>query len=161
MSHVVYTVGHSDRTLKQFVRVLKAHGIQAVVDVRRFPTSRKVPHFSREALSKALREAGVEYVYLGDLLGGYRSGGYARHMETETYRQGIKRVLELSRGRRVAVMCAEKFPWRCHRRHIARTLEEMGVPVVHIIDEEKTWTARRSRELLRSRQAGKQPPLSS
>ena len=161
MSHVVYTVGHSNRTLKKFLRILKAHGIQAVVDVRRFPTSRKVPHFSREALSKALREAGVEYVYLGDLLGGYRSGGYARHMETEAYRQGIKRVLELSRDRKVAVMCAEKFPWRCHRRHIARTLEEMGVPVVHIIDEEKTWTARRSRELIRSQRAEGELPRSS
>ncbi|HDD72120.1 MAG TPA: DUF488 domain-containing protein [Candidatus Bathyarchaeota archaeon] len=161
MSHVVYTVGHSNRTLKEFIRILKAHGIQVVIDVRRFPTSRKVPHFSREALSEALREAGVEYVYLGDLLGGYRSGGYVRHMETEAYRQGVERVLELSRDRRVAVMCAEKFPWRCHRRHIARTLEEMGVPVVHIIDEEKTWTARRSRELLRSQKAEGRLPQSS
>ena len=161
MSHVVYTVGHSNRTLREFLRILKTHRVEAVVDVRRFPTSRKVPHFSRETLSEALRKAGVEYVYLGDLLGGYRSGGYTRHMETEAYRQGIKKVLELSRDRRVAVMCAEKFPWRCHRRHIARTLEEMGVPVVHIIDEEKTWTARRSRELLRSQKAEGRLPQSS
>ena len=161
MSHVVYTVGHSDRTLREFLRILKTHRIEVIVDVRRFPTSRKVPHFSRETLSEALREAGVEYVYLGDLLGGYRSGGYARHMETEAYRQGVRRVLELSRGRRVAVMCAEKFPWRCHRRHIARTLEEMGVPVVHIIDEGKTWTARRSRELIRSQRTEGRLPQSS
>jgi len=155
----IYTIGHSNRTLREFVRLLKVYGIQLVVDVRRFPTSRKVPHFSREALEKSLDEAGLEYVYLGDLLGGYRSGGYAKHMETEAYRRGVERLLEVSRDRRTAIMCAEKFPWRCHRRHIARTLEEMGVPVVHIIDEERTWTPRRSRELLRSSRT--EPPLSS
>ena len=93
-----------------------------MADVRRFPTSKKHPHFSRENLGPALKEAGIEYVFLGEELGGYRRGGYEAYTETEGFRRGLGRLEELAVQGKTAIMCAERDPRGCHRRYIAAAL---------------------------------------
>jgi uncharacterized protein (DUF488 family) len=148
----VWTVGHSTRSLREFLDLLAAHGIEALADVRRFPASRKHPHFGQAALRDALREVGVEYVPLPELGGRRRPRpgshntvwrnesfrGYADYMETEDFRAGARRLLELARRKRTAVMCAEAVWWRCHRALIADYLKVAGVCVRHIIDDTKS-----------------------
>jgi uncharacterized protein (DUF488 family) len=148
----VWTVGHSTRSEEEFVQILKAHGVQVLVDVRSFPGSRRYPQFNREALSESLVKAGIEYKH--ELrLGGRRTPradshntawrnaqfrGYADHMETEVFRKGVEDVLELAGDARVAVMCAEAVWWRCHRGLLADYLKANGHTVIHIIDGKKT-----------------------
>ncbi len=145
---IVYTVGHSNRQLKEFLAILERYSIDLVVDVRRFPTSRKFPHFSRDSLAAALQAMGVSYVWLGDLLGGFRSGGYEKYTETDDFARGMARLVELvESGRTVAVMCRERLWFKCHRRFIADKLVEMGYVVIHIIDLDRTYRhKRRARE---------------
>jgi len=146
----IYTVGHSNRSLIELLELLSEFGIQAVADVRAFPTSRKFPYFSRENLKKTLEREGIAYLWLGRELGGYRRQGlgegspntawraggfrnYADHMLTPEFRQGIERLLSLGEGRRTALMCAERFWWRCHRRLISDFLVVLGKRVIHIL----------------------------
>ena len=128
----IWTIGYSGRSKRSFLALLKDYGIEILVDVRHFPTS-KNPDFRREALERWLPEEGVEYVWLGDLLGGYRRGGYERYMGTPAFRDGIEKLLELARRGRTCIMCMERNPKYCHRRFIAAYLEAMGVRVIHII----------------------------
>jgi len=136
---IVYTIGHSNRSLAEFLNLLKEYGIEVLIDVRRFPISRKYPHFNRDALSKVLENNEIKYVWLGKLLGGYRSGGYLRHMETREYEEGIRTIIDLARKYRVAIMCSEKLWFKCHRRFISTTLVERGFRVVHIIEHGRTY----------------------
>ena len=131
---VIYTIGHSNRSIEEFLQLLKSKNVQILVDVRRFPTSRKFPHFSRQNLSKCLEENNIAYVYLGDLLGGFRKGGYVAYMKTNDFKEGMRKLLELTtKGRgRVCIMCAERLWFRCHRRFIAKELERKGVKVIHL-----------------------------
>jgi len=138
---VIYTLGTSDRTPEEFLGLLESLGVEAVVDVRRFPTSR-FDHFKRDELSRLLQVRGLSYIYLGQELGGYRSRGYQAYLETEEFKHGLKRVEELARGRMVVILCAERLPWRCHRRFIGRELERDGFRVDHIIDEKRRWVPR-------------------
>ncbi|MEW6554849.1 MAG: DUF488 domain-containing protein [Actinomycetota bacterium] len=135
----VYTLGTSTRTWERFLDVLLAWGIARVCDVRSFPGSRRYPHFSRENLAASLREAGLDYVWLGERLGGYRKGGYEAHMETEAFVAGISELEHLAAEAPTAIVCAEALPWKCHRRFIARVLEERGWDVVHVIDASRDW----------------------
>lgn len=136
----VYTIGHSNRELGEFLRLLRDYSIRMVVDVRRFPTSRRFPHFNREILAEALAREGISYVWLGDLLGGFRKGGYERYMETADFERGLARLLEvLGREKGVAIMCRERLWFKCHRRFIADRLVERGYRVVHIIGPGKTY----------------------
>lgn len=135
---IVYTIGSSDRSRTEFISLLAAYGIDLLVDVRRFPRSR-LAHFARPNLESSLREAGVEYVYLGEDLGGYRRGGYPAYMATATFREGIAALLGLIAGRKACLLCAERFPWRCHRRFIAQALSAHGVKTAHILDERRVW----------------------
>ena len=140
---VIYTIGHSSRSLKELVELLKRYGIDLVVDVRRFPTSSKYPDFKREKLSKVLKEEGIQYFWLGELLGGYREGGYEAYMKTEGYRKGLEKLLETIGGfKRPAIMCSEKLWFRCHRRFISDSLVKLGFEVIHIIDSEHTYKHR-------------------
>ena len=140
---VIYTVGHSTRSLEGLVKLLKKHGIDLVVDVRRFPTSSKYPDFKREKLSKVLEEKGIQYVWLGELLGGYREGGYEAYMKTDGYKRGLEKLLRIIRGfKRPAIMCSEKLWFRCHRRFISDSLVKLGFEVIHIIDEEHSYRHR-------------------
>ncbi len=124
-----YTIGHSNQSMEDFISQLKKFGVEVVVDVRRFPTS-KHEQFKRENLEKSLREAGIDYVWLGKQLGGYR-GDYKKYMESEDFRRGIEELLKM-KDKRVAIMCAERFYMRCHRRYISEYLEELGFEVYHI-----------------------------
>jgi len=130
----IWTIGHSNRSLETFLNLLNEHKIQVLADVRRFPTS-KLEHFKREALEKWLPKQGIEYVWLGEELGGYRRGGYKKHMRTELFREGIKKLLEIARNKRTCIMCMEVNPKYCHRRFISAHLERKGVRVIHIINK--------------------------
>lgn len=141
MKGVIFTLGTSNRTPEEFLALLAHYGIQLLADVRRFPTSR-FEHFKRENLARLCDEAGVEYVYLGDALGGYRAGGYPAYMGTEAFRAGLENLEALARDRLTAVTCSERLPWRCHRRFIGQTLAERGWQVCHVIDVERKWTPR-------------------
>jgi uncharacterized protein (DUF488 family) len=138
----VFTIGTSERSFEEFLSLLRLHKIQAVADVRRFPTSR-LEHFKKEVFRGLLEAEGIEYFYLGKELGGFRQGGYQAYMETEEFREGIERLEEIASIMRAAIVCAERFPWKCHRRFIAATLEPHGFEVVHIISESREWTPKR------------------
>jgi len=133
---LVYTIGHSNRGLGEFINLLKRYGVKIVVDVRRFPTSRKLPWFRIHSLSEALPVNGIGYIWLGRLLGGYRPGGYEEYMKTEDFRRGIEMLVEIieNSGGPIAIMCRERLWFKCHRRYISDVLASRGYTVVHIID---------------------------
>jgi len=148
----VFTVGHSNRSLAEFVALLQEHGIELLVDVRSFPSSRRHPQFNRPALERELPRAGVRYLWMGRELGGMRdearadsphtaleAGGfrnYADHMGTPLFAQGVARLLEESANARVACMCAEKDWHECHRRYLSDALVSLReTPVLHILDK--------------------------
>ncbi len=134
----VYTLGTSTRSFEEFLGLLSLNGIELVLDVRRFPTSR-FEHFRRGELEGLLREAGIGYIYMGRELGGYRRGGYPAFTSSDEFRMGIERLEELAMARRVAIVCAERLPWRCHRRFIGFELKRRGWQVIHVIDRGRRW----------------------
>ena len=143
LSKLIYTLGTSTRAMDDFIKLLISHNVEVVVDVRRFPTSR-FKHFCRENLEVLLLEAGISYVYMGEELGGYRRGGYQNFTATSEFQVGLKKLEEIARKKRTVFICAERFPWRCHRRFIALELENRGWQVNHIIDQERAWMPRRT-----------------
>ena len=143
----VLTIGHSTRTLSDFLALLAEFEATTLVDVRRFPGSRRYPHFGRPALARSLAEVGIGYAHEPDL-GGRRDPlpasvntawrvaafrGYADHMASPEFRAGLERVLALSAAGQPVIMCAEAVPWRCHRQLIADTLVSRGLAVRHIL----------------------------
>jgi uncharacterized protein (DUF488 family) len=132
----IFTLGTSSRSLGEFVHLLRMSGVEMVVDVRSFPTSR-FPHFRKEALSQSLGEAGLGYSYLGKELGGYRKRGYEAYMQTHDFLRGMELLGRMAARCRCAILCAERLPWRCHRRFIARSLEDRGWKTVHIMEESR------------------------
>ncbi len=142
----VLTVGHSTRTIEEFIRLLQAHEVRCVVDVRTIPRSRHNPQFNAEELSRSLKTAGLGYVHFGGLGGlrhttrasvntGWRNAsfrGFADYMQTPEFVTALERLIRLAAKKRVAVMCAEAVPWRCHRSLIADALLIRGVVVEHI-----------------------------
>ena len=148
----IWTVGHSTRSGEEFIQILLGNRIEVLVDVRTFPMSRRYPQFNKDALAESLKESGIEYKHQANL-GGRRKPrpdshnsawrneqfrGYADHMETEQFKNGVRELLELASSKRVAVMCAEAVWWRCHRSLIADYLKAAGHEVIHILDEKKT-----------------------
>jgi len=148
----VWTVGHSTRSGEEFGKILLAHEIKVLVDVRSFPGSRRLPQFNREALAPSLANLGIEYRH-EPRLGGRRKPradshntawknasfrAYADHMESEEFRRGVEDLLEVAANERTAVMCAEAVWWRCHRSLIADYLKAEGHNAIHIIDQSKT-----------------------
>jgi uncharacterized protein (DUF488 family) len=131
---ITWTIGHSNRSIEKFLELLNEHEIQVLVDVRSFPTS-KIEHFKREQMETWLTQYGIEYVWLGKELGGYRRGGYKKHVRTKTFREGIRRLLEIAKNKRACIMCMEVNPKYCHRRFISAHLERKGVKVQHIIEK--------------------------
>lgn len=134
----IYTLGTSTRSEEEFIELLKHYHIETVVDVRSFPQSR-FEHFKRENLERILEGEGFSYVYLGKELGGFRKGGYLAYTKTTPYQEGISHLEEIGREGIAAFICAERFPWRCHRRFIASSLEERGWKVEHIIEKGRVW----------------------
>lgn len=131
---VLWTIGHSNRSVEKFLKLLEEHNVRILVDIRSFPTS-KIEHFKREEMEQWLPEHGVEYVWLGKELGGYRRGGYQAHMKTEMFREGIEKLLQLAKKGRVCFMCLEKNHKYCHRRFVSVHLERRNVEVRHILEE--------------------------
>jgi uncharacterized protein (DUF488 family) len=148
----IWTIGHSTRTIDIFISLLEENGIKLVADVRSLPGSRRYPQFNKETLVKSLSEAGIRYEHFPEL-GGRRKAkkdshntawrnasfrGYADHMETEEFRTGVERLLDLANKLGpTAIMCAEAVWWRCHRALISDHLKTRGVGVVHIVDANK------------------------
>lgn len=148
----VWTIGHSTRELRELVDLLRDHGIRLLVDVRRFPTSRRFPHFKKEPLAKGLESAGIGYLHAPEMGGmrgdpapdspndAWRAAGfqaYADHAASEEFQEALDRLIEEAGDRPTAIMCAEITPWRCHRQIIADHLVARGIRVLHIVDEER------------------------
>ncbi len=151
----IYTIGHSTRSLAELVGLLREVDVELLADIRGFPSSARHPHFARDALASALAECHLAYRWLGLALGGYRRQGHARsphtalrsrgfrnyadHMDTETFRHGVAELLSLAKAHRVAIMCAERLWWRCHRALVSDYLTACsGVTVIHIVESGKT-----------------------
>lgn len=132
MNKDIYTLGTSNRSIEQFMDLLKKFGIGIVLDVRSFPTSR-LEHFKKENLSNYLMEAGIGYIHLKEL-GGYRKGGYMSHLKTSEFKEGLEKLEEIAETKKVAIVCAEKLPWKCHRRYITSELSKRGWEIKHILD---------------------------
>ena len=143
---LIFTVGHSTRTIDEFVRILRGHGIRRVLDVRTIPRSRHNPQFNRDRLSSALHNRRIHYRHLGGLGGlrraradsmniGWRNAsfrGYADYMQTAAFRVSLDRCVALARSEPAVLMCAEAVPWRCHRSLIADALLARGIAVREI-----------------------------
>jgi uncharacterized protein (DUF488 family) len=132
MSLRIFTIGHGALALEEFLRRLQTHGIEALADVRRFPTSKRHPQFARVNLAAALNEKGIVYHWLGKTLGGYRTGGYEAYTNTDTFRQGCDELIHLAQAQPLAFMCAELDYRGCHRRFIAAYLQQRRIEVWHI-----------------------------
>ena len=145
----IATVGHSNRSFDVFLALLSAHRVRQVVDVRRFPASRKWPHFDGAALAQSLPAAGVSYAGMPQL-GGRRKAradsphtawrveafrGYADYMDTPEFQSALLSLETLARGRDTAILCAEALPWRCHRSLVADSLLARGWEVFEILSE--------------------------
>lgn len=148
MAGLVYTIGTSTRTIEEFISLCQRYDLDAVVDVRRFPFS-KFEHFRKKDFSSELQRRGIKYFYLGDLLGGYREEGYDQYTRSEEFKQGIQKLKEVASEHRTALVCAERFPDKCHRRFIAARLKADGWQVTHIVDQETTWERKDTEEDLR------------
>ncbi len=148
----MWTIGHSTLELDAFLDLLHAHGIELVADVRRYPGSRRHPHFARESLQTSLSQAGIEYDWIPEL-GGRRNPrkdshndawrnasfrGYADYMETPEFEIALSRLLQLAERRRTAIMCAEHAWQQCHRGLISDRLKVLGFEVVHIQGRTRT-----------------------
>jgi len=145
----IWTVGHSTRTLEEFLLLLGVHSIGHVADVRSFPGSRRYPHFGSEALAAALTERGIGYSWHRALGGrrkpspdspntGWRHSAfraYADHVASGEFEEGLAELLSIAASAKTAFMCSEAVWWRCHRRIIADVLVSRGIAVRHIIDE--------------------------
>jgi uncharacterized protein (DUF488 family) len=143
----VLTIGHSTHPIDEFIAILRAHEVQALVDVRTVPRSRHNPQFNRDALPQTLQAAGIGYIHMPELGGlrharrdsvntGWRNAsfrGFADYMQTPEFSGALAKLIEISRKSRVAIMCSEAVPWRCHRSLIADALSVRGVPVEHIM----------------------------
>ena len=144
-----FTAGHGNRSIDEFVALLKEAAIECLVDVRAYPASRRYPHFARAALERSLSEAGIRYEWEGKALGGRRRPAadsphvtlrspafraYADHMATAKFHGGIERIEAAARSARLAIMCAERLPWECHRFLISDYLVSQGATVVHLVN---------------------------
>ena len=149
----IWTIGHSTRTIEEFIGALEANEIKLLADVRLLPGSKRYPQFNQEDLAKSLSRRGIGYEHFPEL-GGRRKAkkdsrntawrnesfrGYADHMETVEFASGIARLQEMGdRHGAAAIMCAEAVWWRCHRSLIADYLKVQGIEIIHIVDENKT-----------------------
>ena len=144
----IWSIGHSTRPIEEFLELLGTYRVETIADVRSFPGSRKYPHYGQQSLAATLAENGLDYVWLPALGGRRRASpdspntawrnaafrGYADHMASAVFAQGLTQLLDLAGRSRTALMCAEAVWWRCHRSLIADALCVRGIDVVHILD---------------------------
>jgi uncharacterized protein (DUF488 family) len=145
----IFTLGHSTLPIERFIAVLQTYGIERLADIRTMPRSRHNPQFNDTTLANSLTAKHLEYAHIPALGGlrrarkdspntGWRNGGfrgYADYMQTEEFQGALEALIHISRRKRVAIMCAEAVPWRCHRSLVADALGVRGVPVVEILSE--------------------------
>jgi uncharacterized protein (DUF488 family) len=146
---IVFTIGHSTREASELIRLLRLNGVDLLMDVRRYPGSRRHPHFNREALAVELEAAGIAYRHMPEL-GGRREGradspnlawrnagfrAYADYMGTPEFLAALDQVAGAADRRTVTLMCAEAVPWRCHRNLISDSLTARGIEVRHILTD--------------------------
>ena len=143
----LWTIGHSTLSIEDFISKLKSFEIQVLADVRSYPGSRRYPHFNREKLNTSLADSGIRYEHFPELGGRRRTRpdslniawrnesfrGYADYMETDEFRAGIDRLLNIATTQRTAIMCSEAVWWRCHRSLISDYLKVKGIEVNHIM----------------------------
>lgn len=161
MAYPFYTIGHSNRSLAEFIAILQAAGIRAIADVRRLPGSRMYPQFDSDALAQSLAEFQIVYEHVAPLGGrrakvadvppqlnaGWRNRSfhnYADYAQSAEFRAGLERLIEVGRARPCAMMCSEAVWWRCHRRIIADYLLARGEQVIHIMEKGRLEPARLS-----------------
>ncbi len=172
-SHPIYTIGHSNHDVPTVIDLLKKYKVVTLFDVRTLPYSRHAPQFNQKRIVEPLAAAGIRYEYLGKMLGGrpedpsvYKSGKvptdwknllleveYPKVMKKDYFQEGIKQVIEESRSKNVAIMCAEEDPANCHRHHLlGRYLTEHGYKVLHIrkdgttqLDDEISYEPKKKR----------------
>jgi uncharacterized protein (DUF488 family) len=151
MPQTLWTIGHSTKPIDEFLALLKAHGIQQLIDVRTIPRSRHNPQYNNEALSKSLGDEDLSYKHMPKLGGlrkpkkdsintGWRNEsfrGYADYMQTDGFQRALEELITYGTGKKTAIMCAEALPWRCHRSLIADALTIRGWEVRHIMSETK------------------------
>ncbi|XHH07759.1 MAG: DUF488 family protein [Candidatus Bathyarchaeia archaeon] len=152
----IYTVGHSTRSIEEFLEILKTYNITLLVDVRTVPRSRHNPQFNKETLPNTLKPHGIKYLSLPGI-GGLRHPkkdtinlalqnssfrGYADYMQTKEFTENLLKLIVLSKENCLAIMCAEALPWRCHRNLISDALVARHVKVLHIISKDDTLTHR-------------------
>jgi len=135
---LIYSIGTSLRSAEDFMEIISAYGIMAIIDVRSNPRS-KLDHFSRQPFSELLQAGGIEYHFLGKELGGLRKGGYPSYIITDKFRDGISKLEAIAEKQTSVIVCAERFPWKCHRKWISLELHKHGWDVRHIIDKGKVW----------------------
>jgi len=148
----IYTIGHSTRSIQDFLRALKKYQIAVLADVRLIPKSRTNPQFSQEALESSLRNAGIEYRHFKGL-GGHRRPvenspnggwhnesfrGYADYAITTEFQENLRSLIEIAETHTSAIMCAEFVPWKCHRSIIADYLLIRGLEVIDIFDQKQS-----------------------
>jgi uncharacterized protein (DUF488 family) len=147
--NTIYTIGHSTRTIEEFIKILQSYKIETVVDVRTIAASRHNPQYNEEDLHKSLRRKGLGYIHLKGL-GGLRHTtkesinaawhnasfrGYADYMQTSQFQENIKRLIGIAEEKPTVIMCAEAVPWRCHRSLIGDALLILNIAVIDIISE--------------------------
>lgn len=139
----IYTLGTGLRSKEEMVGILKHFQIEAFLDVRSYPKS-KILIFNRDPLEKLLTEFGIDYHFLGKVLGGFRKQGYEQYATTESFSRGIDTVERIAGEKSSVIVCAETLPWKCHRRFIAVELQNRGWETVHIIEKDKLWRPKKN-----------------
>ncbi len=159
MKPVIYTIGHSNHSIEEFIPMLWMHEITCLVDVRTMPRSRHNPQFNKDALPQVLEQAGIRYLHMPELGGlrrakpdsvntGWRNSGfrgYADYMQTPEFRAALEKLIPFAASERIALMCAEAVPWRCHRSLLSDALSVRGFPVEHITSETHSQTHKLTR----------------
>ena len=148
---VIWTIGHSTRTIDEFINLLKSYNIELLADIRSYPGSKRYPHFNKNLLGVSLAGNRIEYIHIPEL-GGKRKPAdisshpewknasfraYADYMDSDTFYKGITILKNISKVKRTAVMCAEALWWKCHRRLVSDYLYARGTRVIHIFNETK------------------------
>jgi uncharacterized protein (DUF488 family) len=149
----IWTIGHSTRRIEDLIGMLEGAGVGLLVDVRAFPRSRRHPHFNRDALASSLEARGIAYRWEGEALGGFRKPrrdsantglrnvsfrGYADYMGSAKFAAAAGRLVDAARDARLALMCAEQHPSRCHRRLISDWLVARSIEVEHLLGDSRT-----------------------
>jgi len=132
----IFTIGHSTRTLEDFIALLKEQGIDTLIDVRSSPYSKHNPQFNKEILGRGCRSNRIKYLWM-EKLGGFRKGGYKEYTKTPAFKNELKKLEKTVKQHKACVLCSEYNPYKCHRRYIADALKRKGFQVIHLFHENR------------------------